>query len=201
MLAGLARGEPSGRPAAASVFQASSTPSIVANVPVLDRDRLDAIVTAICEQLDGEWLVIGGAIVSLWLEPRRTTEDVDVLGLGGTPRERLALLELGDSLGLPVESLNSAADFFVQRIPDWREHLVRFRSGAKGTVFRPDGTLFLLLKLRRMDERDLDDCKALVASGEPFDRARILAAIGSLPAPSDATVASRRAELRRLLGG
>lgn len=201
MLAGLARGEPSGRPAAASVFQASSTPSIVANVPVLDRDRLDAIVTAICEQLDGEWLVIGGAIVSLWLEPRRTTEDVDVLGLGGTPRERLALLELGDSLGLPVESLNSAADFFVQRIPDWREHLVRFRSGAKGTVFRPDGTLFLLLKLRRMDERDLDDCKALVVSGEPFDRARILAAIGSLPVPSDATVASRRAELRRLLGG
>ncbi len=166
---------------------------------MLDRDRLDAIVNAICERLDGEWLLVGGALVSLWLESRRTTEDVDVLGLDGSARERLALLELGDSLGLPVEALNSAADFFVKRIPDWRDHLVLFRKGPKGSVFRPDGTLFLLLKLRRLDERDLEDCRALVDAGEPFDRARVLSALDRLPPPADDAVSSRREILRTLM--
>ena len=56
----------------------------------MDHDRLTEIVHAIGERLDGEWLLIGGAVVSLWLEPRRTTDDVDVIGLAGTPEERRA---------------------------------------------------------------------------------------------------------------
>ena len=94
--------------------------------------------------------MIGGAIASLWFDPRRTTEDVDIMGLGGTPSERLALLELADSLGLPVESLNSAADYFVQRIADWRAQLVPFRSGAKGVVYRPTATRTCQPSERRM---------------------------------------------------
>ena len=168
-------------------------------MPTLDRERLDAIVTAVCERLDGDWLLIGGAMAALWFEPRRTTEDVDILGLAGTSAERLALFELADSLGLPVESMNSAADFFVHRIPDWRSQIVLFRAGTKGRVFRPTGTLFLLLKLRRLDERDLEDCRGLLMSGEKCDRARVVAAIEALPPAADADVAARRAEMRRLL--
>lgn len=168
-------------------------------MPALDRERLDEIVAAVCERLEGEWLLIGGAIAALWFEPRRTTEDVDILGLKGTSSERLALFELADSLGLPVESMNSAADFFVQRIPDWREHLVPFRSGAKGTVYRPSATLFLLLKIGRLDERDLEDCRALIAAKtEAFDRRRVLAAIDALDETADPAVIARRDELRRL---
>ena len=170
-------------------------------MPTLDRDRLDAILTAVCERLDGEWLLIGGAIAALWFEPRRTTEDVDIVGLAGKPSERLALFELADSLGLPVESMNSAADFFVHRIPDWRSQLVLFRSGAKGRVFRPTATLFLLLKVRRLDERDLEDCRALIASGERFEATRVSEAIDALPPPADEDVAARRTELRRLVSG
>src|SRR2546422_846854 len=84
--------------AAMRIFHASSTKLIVTRVPVLDRERLDAIVAAIGDQLEGEWLLIGGALAALWFAPRRTTEDVDIVGLRGDPSERVALLELADSL-------------------------------------------------------------------------------------------------------
>ena len=32
-------------------------------MPTFDREQLDAIVTAICDRLEGEWLVIGGAML------------------------------------------------------------------------------------------------------------------------------------------
>jgi hypothetical protein len=164
------------------------------------RTELDALLDAICDRLEGEWLIIGGAIATLWFSPRRTTEDVDILGVAGDPDQRYAILELAVSLGLPVESLNSAADFFVRRIADWRDQLVVFREGAKGRVYRPTATLFLLLKVHRLDERDLEDCRALIATGEPFDRARIRAVVEALPPPADAVIAARRAELLELVG-
>ncbi len=71
----------------------------------------------------GEWLLVGGALVSVWVEPRRVTEDIDLIGLTGAPDERLALMDAVFSLGLPVEAVNSAADFFVHRISGWRDEI------------------------------------------------------------------------------
>jgi hypothetical protein len=171
----------------------------LARMLALDRQRIDAIVTAVCERLEGDWLLVGGAIAALWFSPRRTTEDVDIVGIRGAPEERYALMELADSLGLPVEAVNSAADFFVHRVADWREQIVLFRSGAKGRVYRPTATLFLLLKVRRLDERDLEDCRALVASGEVIERSRVVATIDELGRSDNASLTMRREELRRLL--
>ena len=167
----------------------------------LDRSRLEEVVSAISERLDGDWLLIGGALVSLWLRPGRATEDVDVVGLGGTSAQRLALMKLAVDLGLPVEAVNSAADFFVARIDGWRDHLVLFRAGARGRVFRPDATLFLLLKIGRLSASDLDDCLALLADAgkawtEPLDGRRVLAAIDALAATDDAGLTQRRTSLR-----
>jgi hypothetical protein len=166
----------------------------------LDRARLERVVEAIAERLPGDWLLVGGALVALWLEPRRTTEDVDILGLGGTADERLALLRLATELGLSVEALNSAADFFVRRIDGWREELEPFRSGARGRIHRPSVTLFLLLKLGRLSEQDLADCLAALARAMAdrlrFDAGRVLAALDALPATPDAELADRRRRLR-----
>jgi len=49
----------------------------------LDRDRIQGIVHEIGEQLAGDWLLIGGGLVALWLEPDRTTEDLDLVGIRG----------------------------------------------------------------------------------------------------------------------
>jgi hypothetical protein len=170
----------------------------------MDAERLDEIVQEIADSLEGDWLLVGGALVALWLDPRRVTQDVDVVGLEGTPAQRMALMDLADRLLLPFEALNSAADWFVRRIPGWESELRPFRSGRAGRVLRPSATLFVLLKIRRLSEQDLEDCRAAVrhaaASDEDIDAARLLRAMADLPTPSDPALVGRRATLAAELG-
>src|SRR5262245_47050514 len=56
----------------------------------------------------------------MWFVEGRVTEDLDLFGLAGTQTQRLALMELALEAGLPVEAVNSTADFFVRRIAGWR---------------------------------------------------------------------------------
>ena len=171
----------------------------------LDRDRLDALLAAACERLDGEWLLIGGALVALWLEPGRVTQDIDLIGLRGLAQERYALADFAVSQGLPVEAVNSAADYFVQKIDGWRAELQPFRSGARGKIHRPSPTLFLLLKVGRLSAQDLADCEALLARAAAdrlsIDRSRVRVAIDGLPATPDGALAARRSQLRASLAG
>jgi len=166
----------------------------------LDRARLEQVVEAVAERLPGDWLLIGGALAALWLEPRRTTEDVDLIGLGGTIEERLSLMRLAGELGLPVEALNSAADFFVRRIDGWRDELEPFRTGTAGRIHRPTVTLFVLLKIERLTDHDLADCLAAVARARAerlrFDPGRTLAALDALPPAGEPDLSRRRRRLR-----
>lgn len=126
-----------------------------------------------------------------------------MIALRGTQDERLALMELAAEAGLPIEAVNSAADFFVRKIADWRDQLVELHRGPRATIFRPTPTLYLLLKLGRLTETDLDDCLALIAhcrdTSEGFDRVRVIDALDCLPEPEDAALANRRSSLRDAL--
>lgn len=165
----------------------------------LDASRIAGFLDALARETDGEWLVIGGAIVAAWLDPRRTTVDIDVMGLAGTPQERLTLLDLAERQGLGIETVNSAADWFVRRIPDWREQ-VEVHVEDRSTVYRPTPTLLALLKIGRLSEADLGDCRVLIAShGDRIDRPRVLTALDALPPTGDTALAARRAELRAAL--
>lgn len=169
-----------------------------------DRARIQALLELAGERLTGEWLLIGGAAAAAWFAPVRTTEDLDLIGLGGSLAERLALMDLAASAAIPIEAVNSAADFFIRRIEDWREQLVLLHRGASATVYRPSATLFLLLKLGRLSAVDLDDCLALLehckTSGEAIDRARVCAHLDARPPTQDASLVGRRARLRAALG-
>ncbi len=168
----------------------------------LNYTQLDHVVQAIADRLDGDWLLIGGALAALWFDSERVTEDVDLMSLSDDAR-RLELMRLASDLGLPVESVNSAADFFVRRIEGWADGLVPFRNGARGTIYRPDVNLFLVLKMQRLSEQDLSDCLALLelecSSDEPLDVPRITQRLDELPASEDGSVQERRARLRRAL--
>jgi hypothetical protein len=72
------------------------------------------------------------------------------------------LFQAAVRLGLSPETVNSAARFFVNRIPDWKSHLVLLISGPVGLVFRPDLTLFIVLKLSRATAIDLEDISSAV---------------------------------------
>lgn len=159
-----------------------------------DRAAIERVIKAVADELDGDWLLVGGALVALWLEPRRVTEDIDIVG--NTADSRLRLMQLIDRLGLPVEAVNSAADFFVHRIAGWQREVELFRQGARGRILRPNATLFLLLKLRRLSERDLDDCLALLATKPRFDTGRVHAELDALERTDDEELRKRRETLR-----
>jgi hypothetical protein len=166
----------------------------------LDRDAIERIVHAIGDQLDGKWLVVDGAALALWVSPRRLTEDVDVVPMTQTGGERLAILELAEQLSLPIESLNSAAEFFVRRVDGWQEQLELLYAGARSTVYRPNATLMVLLKMARLSERDLEDVRLVLDTAAAIDRQRLARALEALRPTTDAPVEARRAELARWLG-
>lgn len=161
-----------------------------------DRDRVERLLADAAQRLTGEWLLVGGAAAAVWFAATRTTEDVDLFGLGGTNAERIAVMDLAEAVGLPVEVVNSTADYFVRRIADWRAHLVVLRTGPHATIYRPSATLFLLLKARRLSATDLADCVALIAhcriSGEAIDGARVREAIVTSAPTDDPDLAARR---------
>jgi len=164
-----------------------------------DRARIQALLTLAGERLDGEWLLIGGGAAAAWFSPGRTTEDIDLIGLGGTQAERFALMELAVEAAIPIEAVNSAADFFVRRVAGWRDELVVLHRGSRATIFRPTATLFVLLKLHRLSAVDLDDCLALLdhcgRSHETLDRGRMRASLEALPSSDDLALCERRAQL------
>jgi hypothetical protein len=170
----------------------------------LNRARLDEILGAVADRLEGDWLLVGGALSALWLRPERVTEDVDIFGLSGHNDDRLKLLQLGQDLGLPIEALNSAVDFFVRQIEGWRDEIELFRTGARGRIFRPTPTLYLLLKVKRLSEDDLEDCLAAIerarSEGMRLDAQRVIQHIAGLAPPDDPAVAARRDRLKLTLG-
>ena len=165
-----------------------------------DRARVAELLRLAGIRLTGEWLLVGGAAAACWFAPERTTEDLDLIGFGGSQAERFALMELAADAAIPIEAVNSAADFFVRKIPDWRDQLVELHRGPGATIFRPNATLFVLLKLGRLTETDLSDCTLLVehlaGSGEAIDRDRVLAALDALPETTASALVERRARLR-----
>lgn len=168
-----------------------------------DKARIDGLVALAADQLEGDWLLIGGAAAATWFSAARTTEDVDLVGLAGSADERLALMNLAASAGIPVEAVNSAADFFVRRIDGWRDELVVLVRGPRATIYRPSATLFLLLKLERLTAVDLADCVALLnhctAAGEAVDVARVRSRLAALAPTADAGRQQRRLELAATL--
>lgn len=168
-----------------------------------DRARISRFLDRAAQALEGEWLLVGGAAASVWFKDGRVTEDIDIIGFAGTAAERLQLMEFAAKQGLPVEAVNSAADFFVHRIPDWKDQIEVLRQGPRATIYRPSATLFLLLKIARLSEQDLGDCLDLLSyaarEGVPVDRARLSSALGCLPATADSRLAARRAQLQSVL--
>ncbi len=168
----------------------------------LDRARLDRILAAACEQLQGDWVLLGGAVAALCFSPDRVTEDIDIVPLDasgvGADARRYELMDFALAQGLPVEAVNSAADFFLRREPSFAEELEVLRVGTRGRILRPTPTLYLVLKCGRMSESDLSDCLAQIGAarreGIPLDVPRVLARLDVANRGETGTAARERRE-------
>lgn len=112
--------------------------------------------------LTGEWVIMGGAVLHLLNINERITLDIDLARKTGQTDETLALLKITDKLKLPLSSINQAGAFFLRQISDWEMKLIVCAENKKCRILRPNGTLYLQLKIKRMSESDQQDCLQMI---------------------------------------
>lgn len=126
---------------------------------LINKLLLKKFLKSALESLTGEWVLMGGTVLPLLKIEHRVTTDIDFVGLSKpTQEETLKLMEISEKLGLPIESINQAAAYFLFKIPNFKQHLVILERTQKTTVYRPDMILYVELKLPRLSESDLMDC-------------------------------------------
>jgi hypothetical protein len=120
-------------------------------------------------KLSGEWIIIGGTVLPLVGIDHRVTVDIDIINLKmeNSTKETIALMEIAESLKLPVESINQAGAYFLSKIDDVKDHLVLIKESKKCKIYRPDVYLFVKLKIERFSETDLDDCLIFIQKNGP----------------------------------
>ena len=126
---------------------------------MISQNNYDLFLKNILEQIDCDWLIIGGSLLVLLRASERATTDIDICSLGELTNERrLQLMDIALQSGLPIEAINPAADFFLKQIPGWKESLILFKSGTNGNLYRPSIELYFKLKLNRSSQSDILDC-------------------------------------------
>lgn len=136
----------------------------------LTAKALERFVKVAGERLSGDWVLMGGSVLlGLGIE-QRVTHDIDVAGpRTATQEDTLVLMDIAEELGLPVEAINQAGAFFLHKQRGWEEQLVPLHTGTNATIFRPNATLYVRLKLARLSESDLQDCLAMLAFASEND--------------------------------
>lgn len=149
---------------------------------LLSPDLIRQIIELAKVRLKGEWIIIGGALLPILNISNRPTFDVDLIGPQKNQMdEQLQILKLAEELKLSFENINQAASLFLLRIPGWEKMLIELVRGKNMVLFRPNVTLFLILKINRFSEIDYDDCLKFLdfakKNNEVVDKNRILSAI------------------------
>lgn len=172
----------------------------------LDAATLQRFLALAGDRLTGSWVVIGGCVLPLLGIEHRVTYDIDVAGPDEADmRQMRILLEIAEKLGLPMHAINHTGSFLLHEGGGWQRHNVELHRGSSATLHVPDATLFLLLKLRRLSESDLGDCRVMVERarrlGADIDADRIRAVtrehLERAPSP---TRAERLQQLLELVG-
>ncbi len=125
---------------------------------VISKELLDQFFEIASEKLAGEWILVGGSVLPYLGRSIRSTVDIDLATkLLRAGEYQLELMEIAESLSLPVEAVNTAAEFFIRKIPGFESQLVQLYSKGDFCVYRPNVNLFIQLKLPRLSESDLED--------------------------------------------
>lgn len=126
----------------------------------LDSQLLSEFLNKAGEKLKGEWLLVGGTLLPAVGLDVRATVDIDIIGLGPSESAQiLELMEISEQLGLPVETINQAAAFFLNKISYSKDDLLVLHKGKSSTIYRPSLMLYWQLKIGRLSETDLLDCQ------------------------------------------
>jgi hypothetical protein len=112
------------------------------------------------KKLEGDWVLLGGSLLYFFDHDFRVTTDIDFVPLHSKKNNQnlLKTFEIAAELGLPVDTINSAALYFLEKVKDYEKELLVIRKWKTGRVLRPNLYLFFVLKLARFSENDFRDC-------------------------------------------
>lgn len=128
----------------------------------ISKKLIDEFLDLAVLKLSGDWVILGGAVPYLLGATDRPTSDIDLAGpVNSTQRDTLALMEIAESLGMPIESVNQSAAFFLHRIAGWQDKLLLIRHQGSCRILMPNTELFFQLKIQRSNEADIVDLKAV----------------------------------------
>lgn len=166
----------------------------------IDAALLERFLRLAGDRLRGRWVLLGGTLLPALGIEYRVTSDIDLVGIDLPDQSQtLELMKIAEELGLPIEAINQAAAFFLEKHQPYDSHLRLLRKGSSAEIYRPDPYLFVSLKAGRLTETDLEDCLALLAQ-EGAPRGRELATLTRrLEAEEKLATTERRSRLKRLV--
>ena len=131
---------------------------------MINSKLMKKFIAKVLTNLEGEWVIIGGTVLSLLGIDERVTMDIDMVAINNkqSNSQSIKLMEIAESLGLPVEAINQAGEYFLSKVDGFQDHLILFAESRKCKIYRPDAYLFLKLKLARSSETDIRDCMAFL---------------------------------------
>lgn len=130
---------------------------------MITAEQYQKFLKAVVDDIEGDWVLVGGALIAILNPHSRATADIDLCPIGELSNERrIHMMKLAESADLSLESLNPSADFFLRQIPQWTSSIVVFIKGKKGTLYRPSLELYIKLKVSRLSESDVTDCLAFI---------------------------------------
>lgn len=128
---------------------------------MLNTQVLTKLAKEISNEIKGDWLIFGGSSLYLLGVESRATTDVDIASFhNSTNQETLQLMTIAADFNLPVEVINQAGSFFLNKIENWQNRCQLFCKGKLGKIYIPEFDLYIELKSARMSESDLSDCLA-----------------------------------------
>jgi len=144
----------------------------------LNSKLLEKFLKLAGNKLTGDWLLVGGTLLPAVGIDVRSTVDIDIVSLNESGNDsQLKVMELAESLDLPVESINQAASFFVRKAGYTQRDIILLHKGRSATIFRPSLELFWKLKLARLSETDVEDCRHYLVFcrevNDPIDMAMV----------------------------
>lgn len=148
----------------------------------INKKTLEKFVKLAGEELEGNWVIIGGAMLIYLGASERTTYDIDLVGPPEADQgQMLKVFQITEKLGLEIGTINQAAAFFINKLKDWRNSITLVHKGKSANIYRPNTTLYILTKLFRFTENDLKDCLSMLSyakkNKEEVDKNKIIKVI------------------------
>lgn len=88
----------------------------------MNQEQILELIDELMQRLEGEWVLLGGSLLSYLKLSDRQTFDIDLAPCTTvTNQVTLKAIDIATKKGLPPETINFAVEFFLKKQRNWRQ--------------------------------------------------------------------------------